>query len=334
MLLTTKSIHKRVQTMGNHVNHLLVILFSALLTACASTGSSGNPNLPGSPEGRQQLVFALDAAWVRALDEGEVRDIINKYGVRDLIVNMADCLPDPEVTKYPENPTGALKRILDEGKVRVGYTNTGKIDEDATAVHFTTMSDEMVQALLDRISEHYGAGKIVQEEIQIPPPFLNTSFLDENKVDMLGLVNALGGSTKKGERRRTARRYTCTMTATRQFAWMLKDGGPDWQNIDDVLNATDVHFCAGPLANEMTKTYFDQPGQTTKTEFDADLGKCLPKLVDGRADAMIGPLPDESWFPEYIDVDGDGTKETATKGLFRAIDIDITTGTPLWVAID
>jgi len=318
--------------MGKHINHLLVILFSALLTACATAGKTAGPS--GSPEGRQQLVFALDAAWVRALDEGEVRDIINEYEAGDLIINMADCLPDPEVTKYPDNPTGTLKRILDEGKVRVGYTNTGAIDEDATAFYFTKMGDAMVQALLDRVANHYGAGPIQQEIVNIPPPFLNTSYLDDDKVDMLGLVNALGGSTKDGERRRTARRYTCTMTATRQFVWMLKDGGPDWQNIDDALNAESAQFCAGPLANELTKTYFDQKGQKSKTEFVSDLGKCLPKLINGKADAMINPLPDESWFPEYIDVDGDGVKETATKGLFHAFDTNIVAGTPLWVAID
>ena len=85
--------------------------------------------LDGPPEGRQQLVDALDAAWVRALDEGQVREIINRHDASDLIINIADCLPDPEVTRFPENPVGTFKRILDDQSIKVGHTNTGKLDE-------------------------------------------------------------------------------------------------------------------------------------------------------------------------------------------------------------
>jgi hypothetical protein len=290
--------------------------------------------LVGPPEGRQQLVDALDAAWVRALDEGQVREIINRHDASDLVINIADCLPDPEVTRFPENPVGTLKRILDEQRIKVGHTNTGRLDEGSTAIHFTEISNDLINALLARIAEHYGSGPIEVVMVSIPPPFLNTSYIDSGKADMLGLVNALGGSTKDDKRRRKARRYTCTMTATPQFVWMLKDGGPDWKNIDDALNARDVHFCAGPLSNELTKTFFDQPGQSTKTEFIADLATCLPKLVKGEADAMISPLPHERYFPKYIDTDGDGKAETATAGLFRSFNTMIVAGTPLWVAVD
>ncbi|MGI9308445.1 MAG: hypothetical protein ACR2P6_04215 [Gammaproteobacteria bacterium] len=314
----------------NH-NHLLSVTAALLMTILSL---SAQAELKGPPEGRQQLVDALDAGWVRALDDGEIRAIINRYDMADLVINMADCLPDPHVTRFPENPTGTLKRILDEGRITVGYTNTGKLDEYSTAVHFTGMGDDMIAAVLARMAAHYGSKPIEMETVVIPPPFLNTKYLDSGEADILGQVNALGGSTKDDERRRTARRYTCTMTATRQFVWMLKDGGPGWQTIDDALNAKDVHFCAGPLANELTNTYFDQPGQSVKTEFVSDLGKCLPKLVSGEAAAMINPLPNESYFPERIDTDGDGKPDTATKGLFRAIDTNIVAGTPLWVAID
>jgi hypothetical protein len=307
------------------------LAFTALLLTLCGTATA---ELKGPPEGRQQLVDAMDAAWVRALDEGDIRALIGKYNAQDLVINMADCLPDPEVTRYPENPTGTLKRILAEGTINVGISDTGKLDEGSTAFHFTGMGNDLIDIILARIANHYDAGVIKQNIVSIPPPFLNTSFLNSGEADMLGLINALGGSTKKGERRRTARRYSCTMTATRQYVWLLKEGGPDWENIDDALNAKDVHFCAGPLSNELTKTYFDQPGQSTKTEFMSDLAKCLPKLVNGKAAAMINPLPNEGYFPEFIDVDGDGKAETATAGLFRAFDTNIVAGTPLWVAIN
>jgi hypothetical protein len=314
-------------------NKVISAFLSGVFLALSSL--SAHAELDGPPEGRQQLVDALDAAWVRFVHEGDFRAIINKYGVGDLVINIADCLPDPNVTKYPEEPlVGTLKRVLDEGKIKVGYTDTGKIDRGSTAYYFTAMGDEVIQMLLDRIAAHYGSDGIKMETVNIPPPFLNTKFIDSGQADMLGLVNALGGSTKDDKRRRKARRYTCTMTATRQFVWMLKEGGPDWQTIDDVFAATSGHFCAGPLANELTKTYFRQNGRTGKTEFVADLANCLPKLVNGKAQAMINPLPHEKYFPEFIDVDGDGKAETKTAGLFRAIDTNIVAGTPLWVPIN
>jgi hypothetical protein len=314
----------KLSTVSSLISAIIALLLSLQATA----------ELAGPPEGRQQLVDALDAAWVRALDEGQVREIINRHDASDLIINIADCLPDPEVTRFPESPVGTLKRILDEERIKVGYSNTGILDEGSTAIHFTEIGNDLINALLARIAEHYGSGPIEVVMVSIPPPFLNTSYIDSGKADMLGLVNALGGSTKDDKRRRKARRYTCTMTATPQFVWMLKDGGPDWKNIDDALNARDVHFCAGPLSNELTKTFFDQPGQSTKTEFVADLATCLPKLVKGEAAAMISPLPHERYFPKYIDTDGDGKAETATAGLFRSFNTMIVAGTPLWVAVD
>ncbi len=79
-------------------------LISAILALLLSLQATAE--LDGPPEGRQQLVDALDAAWVRALDEGQVREIINRHDASDLIINIADCLPDPEVTRFPENPVG------------------------------------------------------------------------------------------------------------------------------------------------------------------------------------------------------------------------------------
>ncbi|MBM4196909.1 MAG: hypothetical protein FJ197_07405 [Gammaproteobacteria bacterium] len=306
-----------------------------LATACLFLGCTVVAAAPPGPAaGRQQLVDALDAAWVRALDEGEVRQIVRRHKAEDLVINIADCLPDPQVTGFPAEPVGLLRNILDSGVIRVGYTDTGTLDADSTAMYFNAMGDELIAAVLARISRHYGTKPIQRVTVSIPPPFRNTEYLNTGKADMLGLVNALGGSTEDDLRRRKARRYTCTMTSTRQIIWVLKEGGPSWQTVDDALAAEGAHFCAGPLSNELTKTYFNQKGQSSRTEFVADLGRCLPKLVNGKAAAMISPLPHEKYFPPLIDVDGDGKKETATAGRFRPIDSMIVAGTPLWVAID
>jgi ABC-type amino acid transport substrate-binding protein len=287
----------------------------------------------GPPEGRRQLVDALDAAWVRILDKGIFRDIVSVHDADDLVINISDCLPRPEVTPFPENPTGTLKRILDKRVIKVGVSTGGKLDAGTSATRFTAMGDDVLAAILDEIAAHYETGKIAAEYVSIQPPFPNTSILNSGSVDIIGMVNALGGESED-LRRRTSRRFTCTMTATRQILWLKKDGGPSWKTVNDAANDPDAKFCAGPLSNQLTHAYFDLPGQEVRTEFFSDLDRCLTKLFNGKVDAMMSPFPSERFFPAEIDTDGDGKPDTKTAGLFRPIDTNIVAGTPLWVALD
>jgi hypothetical protein len=287
----------------------------------------------GPPEGRQQLVDALDAAWVRILDKGTFRDIVSAHDADDLVINISDCLPRPEVTPFPEKPVGTLKRILDDRVIRVGVSTGGTLDEGTTATRFTGMGDDVLAAVLDEVAAHYGTDSIRAEFISIQPPFPNTSILNSGDVDIIGMVNALGGETED-LRRRTSRRYTCTMTATRQILWVKKEGGVPWETVNDAATDPDARFCAGPLSNQLTHAYFDLPGQKVGTEFFSDLDRCLHKLATGKVDAMMSPFPNERFFPDKIDTTGDGKKDTATAGLFRPIDTNIVAGTPLWIALD
>lgn len=279
------------------------------------------------------LVAALDAAWVRVLDDDVFRRIVARHGMQDVVVNMADCLPKPGVTHYPERPTGALKKILDAKRVNVGVTEAGKLDDGATATPFIPMSDDLLAAVFAELADHYETGPIEINYVTIQPPFPITSTLNSGEIDIVGLVNALGGETED-LRRRDSRQFTCTMTSTRQIIWVRKDGGPDWQHVNDAFDDPDIQLCVGPLSNQLTNAYFDGPNQNVKTEYVQDLNLCLAKLLRGDIDAMVSPFPHERFFPAKVDTTGDGEPDTETAGALRSIDTNIVAGTPLWIALD
>ena len=306
---------------------LLVVLCVIVFTTGVAPASAGES------EGGQQLVDALDAAWVRVLKKREFRKIVRDHDLEDVVINIADCLPKPEVTPFPENPSGTLKRILDDERINVGLAMGGVLDDGATATRFTQMSPDILAAVLAELSTHYGVGVIDIRYVTIRPPFPITSTLNSGAIDIVGMVNALGGETED-LRRRDSRRFTCTLTATRQILWLKKDGGPAWQTANDALNDPELKLCVGPLSNQLSNAYFDLPGQHVKTEYVQDLNICLARLLNGEIDAMVSPFPHERYFPARVDTSGDGKLDTATAGVLRSIDTNIVAGTPLWVALD
>lgn len=294
----------------------------------------GAPEAGAQPtQGGAQLVDALDAAWVRVLDQDIFRSIAVQHGLQDVVINISDCLPKPEVTPFPEKPAGKLKNILTTKRINVGVSTAGILDDGATATHFTGMSEDLLVAVLDQLAAHYRTGPIVINYVTIRPPFPITSTLNSGDIDIVGLVNALGGETE-GLRRRDSRRFTCTMTATRQILWLKKDGGPRWRDINDALDDPDVSLCVGPLSNQLSKAYFDGSKQKVATEYVSDLKICLAKLINDEVDAMVSPFTHERFFPDKVDTNGDGKPDTNTAGLFRSIDTNIVAGTPLWATLD
>ena len=316
---------------------LVAMLAVGSIMPATGAETTGDAQIYVKPEAEmtdgEQLVAALDAAWVRVLDKDQFRQIVAKHGMQDVVINIADCLPNPGVTHYPEKPKGTLKRILDTETIRVGRTDTGALDEGATATRFNTMGSEMLPTILAELAAHYGTGPIQIEFVMIPPPYPITSTLSSGTIDIVGTVNALGGKTE-GVRRRDSRRFTCTLTATRQILWMKKEGGPDWQDVNDAFDDDSVKLCVGPLSNQLTNAYFDRPGQEVTTEYVSDLRICLGRLLRGEIDAMMSPFPTEDFFPEMMDTTGDGEPDTSTRGVLRAIDTNIVAGTPLWIAMD
>ena len=286
-----------------------------------------------SPRHGAQFVAALDAAWVRVLKKRDFRRIVADHDLEGVVVNIADCLPNPDVTPYPDRPDGTLKAILDRGYVNVGRTTAGKLDDGATATRFIPMSRDILTAVFDELAGHYGAGPMEIRYVDIRPPFPITSTLNSGDIDVVGMVNALGGETED-MRRRSSRRFTCTLTATRQILWLKRDGGPAWQTARDAFDDPEVDLCVGPLSNQLSNAYFDLPGQTVKTEYVQDLRICLGRLLAGEIDAMVSPFTDERFFPATVDTDGDGKPDAEIAGALRSIDTNIVAGTPLWVALD
>jgi ABC-type amino acid transport substrate-binding protein len=286
-----------------------------------------------SETGQKQLIDALDAAWVRVLDDGTYRSVVNKHGMGDVIINISDCLPNPEFTPFPEAPEGALRRILKDQAIKVGYSNSGQTGPGDSATYFTQIGEELLAAMLDRVASHYETGPIKVITVNLSYPFDHTTALNDRSIDIVGQVNALGGISED-RRRRTSRRFTCIVSGSPQVLWVNKTNGPDWESVDDALNDPTARVCAGPLSNQLAKAYFDLPGQKSTTAYLNDMQVCLTKLVRGEVDAMLSPFPDSRFFPARLDSNDDGALDTASDGRFRSIPTYIVAGTPFWAAID
>ena len=286
---------------------------------------------PGPSKGRQQLVYALDAGWVRVLDSGKYREILNAHDAGEVLVNIVDCLPNPDITPFPEKPVGVLKQILDTRKIRVGTMTGNPTGPETTANFFSPISADMLKAVLHEIAEHYGTGSITIAKVTIPPPFHATAALNKGDIDIIDQVNALGGKSEN-LRRKTSRRFTCTLSASKQVLYVKNKAV--YKTFDDVLNDPDVKICAGPLSTQLANAYFDGPKQSVTTKYVFDISLCLAEVFNGNADVMISPFPDEKYFPALIDTNSDRIADTDLRPLIRPIDTNIVAGTPYWVAYD
>ena len=174
-------------------------------------------------QGKDQLVAALDAAFVRVVDSGKYREFVDNDSVAGpLLVTVADCYPNVAEVKFPENPTGLLADILSSGQIRVGtydtLGNTGSFDL------FTDINQKIIRAIVDELGNGYGlATPIEVVEVNIFPPSSATLYesLNNGIFDITNFNAALGGTvTVDGVsvRRRDIARFTCTMVTT---GWYL-----------------------------------------------------------------------------------------------------------------
>jgi ABC-type amino acid transport substrate-binding protein len=305
---------------------IAALIFTCLLGSSQALAGSSNP-----ANGQKQLVTALDAAWVRIVDNDKYRQILKANNASEVMVNIVDCLPSPDMIPFPEKPEGLLKQILDTKNIKVGTMSNGPPGPETTANFFAPISVEILEAVLGEISKNYGTGPIAVTRVIIPPPFNATTALNKGEIDIIDLLNALGGKSEN-LRRRTSRRFTCTLCASKQVLY-VKNEAP-YQNFDDVLNDPDVKICAGPLSTQLTKGYFNGPEQSVTTKYVFDISLCLAQVISGKVDAMISPFPDKKFFPALIDTDKDRKPDTDLRPLIRAIDTHLVAGTPYWVALD
>jgi hypothetical protein len=297
-----------------------------VLTGIAIAGCATQPRTPARDEvaqGREQLVRAFDAAWIRVIASGKDREILKsmppqKPGLAaSYMVRLVDCLPAPELAPFPEKPVGLLKQILDTGVIRKGVQTVPTTPGD-TATWFSPISDAYLDAVIDEIEKHYGVTLKVEEAALPPGPAPTTSLLLDNKADFIDQLNALGGETQ-GMRRRISRRFTCTMSASSQYIHIPVGTSlaTAINTMDDLAARPDVRICAGPLTTQTARAFL--PNHKVSTKYVNDLSACVKDVQEGRADVILNPLPSL----QIADIKG-----------FKSVHTLIVAGTPLWVALE
>ncbi len=352
---------------------VMALINLTLLGTAACTGDVAGPDLkPNADEGQAQFISAIDAAWVRVLASGQYRDILNDpanasvpQGVLpvDRVVNISDCLPNPELTLYPENPTGLLKRMLETGEVKRCVIQGAPVASDTT--NFVRHSEKLEEAIFAEIENHYGV-KINRIDVVSPPPIANTTDLNNGSCDYINQVNALGGRTE-GLRRRDTRLFSCTLSASSQYLHVptINRGGglPDTDHInslDDLLADPSLRICSGGLSTQLANNYFANhqidsvfmPGDISECAervFGEGFCNCPPPSESGAAcenrpsdnaagvcpvlaGSSTGPIHDDLIINPLGDLDA-ALFETTYVGRLTPIDTRIIAGTPLWVAI-
>jgi hypothetical protein len=262
-------------------------------------------NTPSS--GKEQLVEALDAAYIRVLTSGKWREITKPLG--PIVVNIGDCYPTPDDAPFPQTPTGILADIVNNKKIRVGsYPTTYSGSFEA----YTQTNEQLLRAILDELGSAYKlATPIAIERVYIDPPSSSSLFkaLNNGDFDISDLNSALGG-VSNSQRRRLLARFTCTVIASGWFLQVRQDS--PYQSIDDIQAGTKVKLCSGMLSSQLAKDYF--PNQAVTSVIENDIEQCGDGVLDSTYDA-------------YVHFDPAPVRD----GL-RTIDTGIVSGVPFWVA--
>jgi hypothetical protein len=297
-------------------------MLGAVIAGCAAQ-PAGPPARDEMAQGREQLVRAFDAAWIRVIASGKDREILKtmppqKPGLAaSYMVRLVDCLPSPDIAPFPEKPVGLLKQILDTGVMRKGTQAVPSTPGD-TATWFSPISDAYLEAVIDEIEKHYGVQLKVEESALPPGPAPTTSMLLDGRADFIDQLNATGGETQ-GLRRRISRRFTCTMSASSQYIHIpaTNELAKSINSMDDLAARPDVRICAGPLTTQTARAFLPKHKITTK--YINDLSACVKDVQEDRADLIMNPLPDLG----IADITG-----------FRAVPTHMVAGTPLWVGLE
>lgn len=272
-------------------------------------------------KGREQLIRAFDAAWIRFIDSRKDQEILNNHppnqpgAANSYMVRLVDCLPQPEIAPWPENPVGPFKDILETGVIRQLVQGVPETPAN-TSWYFSSISQAYQEAVLQSIANHYDV-ELTVESVVLPPGRLPlTSLLVSNKIDFITQLNALGGNSED-LRRRVSRRFSCTMSASAQFLHIPEDSQltKEINGLNDLMARPDVKICAGPLSTQTAQAYM--PEHTVKTKYVNDLTECDAAVKKGELDIIINPLHDLS----VANLEG-----------YKSVHTLLVAGTPLWVA--
>jgi hypothetical protein len=273
--------------------------------------------------GREQLVAAFDAAWIRIIASGRDQEVLktqplNMPGAAEsYMVRLVDCLPQPEIAPWPEKPVGMFKDILETGVIRQLVQGVPETDQN-TSWYFSGVSQAYQKMVIEEIANHYDVELTVESVVLAPGRLPATSILTDGKIDFISQLNAVGGNTQE-MRRRTSRRFSCTMSASSQFIHIPEKSelAKEINSLNDLIARPDVSVCAGPLTTQTAQAFM--PEHTVKTKYVNDLTACDKAVKDGKLDVIINPLHDLS----VAGLDG-----------YRSVHTLIVAGTPLWVAAE
>lgn len=361
----------------------IVAALSATLMAMvwgAATAAKDPDQKRKASRGQAQFVSAIDAGWVRVLRNGTYRAILNDPAyaavpqgtlAAENAVNQSDCLPNPDVTPFPDvqKAKGLFKRMLNGETVKRCEITGVTIPTDTT--NFFRAGDALEDAIFDEIASHYGV-VITRVGVEIPPPFNLTTALNDGTCDYVQQVNALGGETED-LRRRDTRLFSCVISSSAQWLYVPDDGvdrdcvasggcASDAQlasitSIDDLQDPANanIRICTGNLSTQLSNQYF--PDNTVNTvRFPGDIGECAERVLGGGActcpppfidpfcqirpgDNPGGVCPvtapltfDDVMINSINDIDL-GIFNPTQKNRMRQVDLHIVAGTPLWAGI-
>lgn len=316
-------------------NKLALLILSAAVAAvsgCERPGGAvdatqpatvANTELDDVARGREQLIRAFDAAWIRFVAAGKVEAVLateppNQPGISAAyVVRLADCLPSPELAKFPEEPVGMFKRIIDSGTIRQIGQDVPNTPGD-TSYYFSGIGQKYLDGILEEIGAHYGV-EIKTENVLFPPGTLPaTAALLNDEADYVGQLNATGG-VSQGLRRRTSRRFSCTMSASGQYIHIPKESdlAAEIDTWKDLASRPELRICAGPLSTQTVRAFL--PNHKVKTVYINDLPICAERVESGKSDLIANPLPNLA----IAGIDG-----------YESVPTNIVAGTPLWVALE
>jgi hypothetical protein len=284
---------------------------------------SGDWSVEEVAKGREQLIAAFDAAWIRIIASGRDQEVLktepaNMPGAsQSYMVRLVDCLPQPEIAPWPEKPVGMFKDILETGVIRQ-LTQGVPSTPANTSWYFSGISQKYQDMVIDEINKQYDVDLKVESVVLPPGRLPATSVLLAGKIDFISQLNALGGNTQE-MRRRTSRRFSCTMSASSQFIHIPEKSklADEINSLNDLIARPDVSVCAGPLTTQTAKAFM--PKHTVKTKYVNDLTACDKDIKQGKLDVIINPLHDLS----VGGIDG-----------YKSVHTLIVAGTPLWVAAE
>jgi hypothetical protein len=206
---------------------------------------------------------------------------------------------------------------LDSGKARQITQAVPNTPAD-TSYYFSGISGRHLEGVINEIGSHYGVD-IMIEDVPFPPGKLPaTSALLNDEADYISQLNAMGG-VSQGMRRRTSRRFTCTMSASSQFIQIpeTSEYAESINSWSDLAAQPGVRICAGPLSTQTVRAFL--PEHAVKTVYIRDLATCAERIANGESDILVNPLPDLT----IAGIDG-----------YKSVHTNIVAGTPLWVALE